>query len=437
LCFINDKHYAKRYSLYVSFAALTGGDENMDVVKKIIILIFLSCLFLPGIFAHGSKEYKYNWPYWRGPHQNLVTDEPGFNPHPFSDKDRIIWQSKVGKGYSGVSIQGDYLYTMGYERSSRHDTVYCINLKNGKIKWKHSYKSRHTQYQGPRATPHIDNSRVYTFSISGDLICFEALTGNIIWQRNVVEDFKAKVPTFDFGSSVLITGEMLLLNICKNGIALDKLTGKTMWSSPPEVCGYNTPFIYMKNGEKRAAIFGSDHLYSVKVTTGEVMWSFPFKNKYLVNAADPIIDNRKMFITAGVGNAALLDISDDEPELIWKSTSLQSEYNNYILHNGYLFGNNGDTIGSQAFNLCADFNTGEILWKEKTDIGSTVKIGEYFLFVSMYGEMRIINDNHDKYEEIVYARLPRGDYLSSPVFCRGRLYLRNSRSGEIICMKAD
>ena len=47
---------------------------------------------------------------------------------------------------------------------------------------------------GPRATPTVQDDRVYTLGTMGDLCCLETATGKDVWQKNLVAEYKTTIP---------------------------------------------------------------------------------------------------------------------------------------------------------------------------------------------------------------------------------------------------
>ena len=71
--------------------------------------------------------------------------------------------------------------------------------------------------------------------------CLETANGKPIWQRDLVGEEDARLPTWGFSGAPVIHGERLLLNVGETGMALSKSTGKTIWKSPRRNAGYSTP----------------------------------------------------------------------------------------------------------------------------------------------------------------------------------------------------
>jgi len=86
---------------------------------------------------------------------------------------------------------------------------------------------------GPSATPTVANGRVYTFSKSGNVYCFNAADGAVIWKKDVIADAGVKAPDWGFASSARIEGDAVFLNAGLSGLALNKNNGDVIWKSGP------------------------------------------------------------------------------------------------------------------------------------------------------------------------------------------------------------
>ncbi|MHC4105315.1 MAG: PQQ-binding-like beta-propeller repeat protein, partial [Planctomycetota bacterium] len=304
------------------------------------------CLIAPGpVSLVISRAEAADWPQWRGLNRDSISKETGWDPQALN-KPRIIWKAKVGIGFSSAAVKDQYLYTMGNENNI--DTVYCLDANTGKEIWTYSYPCDLGEHPGPRATPTVDDNLVFTLSREGHLYCFNAKNGKVRWKRNITKDFKVTPPGWGYAGSPVIDGDILLLNAGVSGIALNKKSGKKIWVSRQGTGGYATPVIYDWNEKRCAAIFGQKALHAVVVETGELLWSYPWRTDFDVNAADPVVEGNRVFISSGYGTgSALLEMSKKgPPRLIWKNNILRSHFSSIIYLDGYLYGNDGQSYSS-------------------------------------------------------------------------------------------
>jgi outer membrane protein assembly factor BamB len=402
-------------------------------IGSLLFFIVLAYPILLTAYDARGKTVKTDWPGWRGPNRDGKTTEKDWNPAALANGPKIVWKVSVGKGYSSLAVRGQYLYTMG--NSNNIDTVYCLDISSGQAIWSYSYPSSLGQYQGPRATPTIDGDYVYTLSRSGDLFCFNAKDGRVIWQTNIVDRFRARPPNWGFAGSPVIEGDLLILNAGVSGIALNKKTGKKIWSSKSGTGGYATPVVYDYKGIKYAAMFGEKALYAVELETGKQVWSYPWRTRYDVNAADPLVFGNKIFISSNYGSGcALLEINDGKPQLVWKNRNMNSHFSSFIHIDGYIYGFDGHAGSSKGYFRTLDIKTGNVVWEEQLGFGSLIAVNKNLIILNSRGDLFITQATPLSYREVSSASavLSRTCW-TPPAYSKGRIYLRNNL-GELICI---
>ncbi|NQT93441.1 MAG: PQQ-like beta-propeller repeat protein [Lentisphaerae bacterium] len=391
-------------------------------------LAVIGCLFPWGAVSTAGEA---QWPSWRGPDRNGISREAGWNALALTAGPKILWKASVGAGYSAVSIEGDQLFTMG--NGDGKDTVYCLRPDTGEEVWTFRYDCSQGSYPGPRATPLIDGANVYTVSREGHVFCLDRKTGVKKWGINLVADHGAKTPKWGHSASPWLEGDLLVLNACQAGIAVDKRTGKKIWSSQPEPCGYATPVVIGSGKERMALIFGAKALYYVAVATGKESWSFPWITSYDVNAADPVVTDKGIFISSGYGNGcAFLDVSGAKPKAIWQKKKMANHFSSSVVLGDHLYGIDGNA-GSGVLR-CLDLATGEAAWSENLGFGSLMAADGKLIILNERGGLFIAAAEPKAYRELSRATLeapPR--FWTPPVLCRAKLYCRNDK-GALFCV---
>ncbi len=405
-----------------------------------------------------EPDLRPDWPRWRGPDGNSITRESGWRPESLLPTPKILWRTNVGYGYSSVCIKGRYLYTMGYAKGK--DTVYCLSVDDGKEVWRHSYPCKRGSYAGPRATPAFSDSLVYTVSRQGHLYCFDAGTGKVKWQRDLARDANARAPTWGIASSPVIEGDMLLLNVGKHGLALDKTSGDTIWQSPKAICGYASPVLYDSRGPSRASgpftrpngrrcmvCFGQKAAYGVEVRTGRLLWSKPWITKLDETSSDPVVWNDQVFIsTIYSKGCTVFGIGGDTPKQVWLNRNLTTKFSTSVLFGGNLFGVHGNTGrrgGPAAGSVrCVDWATGKIRWKHDIGFSSLTIADGKLVILTEEGTLVFAEAGTDRYRELARGRViaagerfreAKGKCWTAPVFCRGRVFCRNDK-GHLVCV---
>ena len=383
------------------------------------------------LFVSAAAAQEEDWPQFRGPDRNGISKETKWNPKALSAGAKIIWKANVGLGWSTVSISGDKLLTMGNENNQ--DSVIALNVKDGKQVWKHSYDCKAGDYPGPRATPTIDGQQVYALSQDGRLLSLDLKTGKVKWEKNVIAEFGVKNAKWNLSGSPVVQGELLVINAGEHGLALNKQTGAKVWTSGEGPGGYACPVVYNNGNVECLAVFGRDAVFGVELKSGRKLWSSPWETEYDVNAADPIVEGGKLFISSGYKKGCtLLDVTGEAPKTLWVNKIMRNHFSSSVLVNGHLFGADGNT-GSGSLK-CLDFATGSEKWSHELGFSSMMAAGDYLVVLNEKGDLFIVKASPAGYEEMSSAKdLLAKRCWTSPVLCRGIIYCRNDK-GNIVAV---
>jgi outer membrane protein assembly factor BamB len=361
-----------------------------------------------------------DWPQWRGALRNGVTSETvGWR----GGKPRQLWQANIGMGFSSVAVKGGKLYTLGNNNNS--DTVHCLDATSGKVVWQYRYGCGGGDYPGPRATPTVHNGMVYTLSREGLALCLNAETGRVIWQQKLA----GALPQWGFASSPLIAGARVIYNVGTHGTALDKTTGRILWKTGEAAAGYAAPVPFTAGGKDGIAIFAAKGLVAVNASNGKMLWQHPWETSYDVNAADPIFSGDKVFISSNYGKGgALLKLSGGQPTVLWQTRAMKNHFNTCILHNGFLYGNDENTL------RCIEWATGRERWGMKgIDKGGLILAGSQLVVLGGRGELILVAADPSKLTEQARATVLNGTCWTHPVLANGVLYCRN-QEGTLVAL---
>ena len=142
-------------------------------------------LFL--IVIMSAQNFADDWPQWGGPQRDIVWRESGIlKTLPTDGLLPRVWSVEVGEGYSGPAVAAGRVYVTDRVRSSQQERVLCVDAASGRQLWKHEYSSRYTiSYPaGPRATPVVGGSYVYTIGAMGQMFCLAADSGEVVWAKD-------------------------------------------------------------------------------------------------------------------------------------------------------------------------------------------------------------------------------------------------------------
>jgi len=397
----------------------------------------LGCLLLIGLFNQlaNSRVGADDWYRWRGPSLNGISGETDWSSKWPGGKPQIAWTCAVGTGFSSVVVQADRAYTIGH--IDREDIVFCLDVLSGQTIWKYAYPADLDDRDfegGPTSTPTIDGDRVYVMSRSGDLFCLSATNGTKHWQKQIVDDAQVRLPGWGFSAAPLIVGDKLLLNVGESGAALDKHDGSVIWSSADRDCGYATPILIPDADPATAVIASGRAFIGVDIESGKQLWTERWLTSFNCNAADPIIDNGKMFLSSGYNRgAALFQFEDGMPKLIWKTKEMQNQLHSSLLYEGHLYGIDGD-MEAGARLKCIEWSTGNVVWSiDDLRPGGLAMAGGRLLLLTAAGELIIAEASPTGWASIARGRVLDEKCWTVPVLSNGRLFCR-SVQGQLACV---
>jgi len=396
--------------------------------------IRLSVLLLLILSTVGyTKDTGADWPQWRGPSRDGLSPETDLIDGWREGGPKVLWRAASGDGYSAISIKEDRLYTMLGRESS--EIIICLDAKSGKTFWQYSLDSKFKNQfgNGPRATPTVNNGIVYGISARGKLAALNSATGAEIWKKDLVAEYDAKVPNWGVSTSPLVYQNLLIVDVGGSGrnglMAFDKKNGKVVWGTATSAPGYSAPIFFETDAAKHILNFSGKALISVNPQNGALRWSYEWITDYDVNAATPIfIAPDKVFISTGYGKgAAMLKVSANSVDEIWKSRAMRNHFSSSIYLNGFLFGFDNATL------KCVDANTQKTLWaKRGFSKGSLLYADGRLIVLGEKGKLALVEAKPDAYVEQAVAQVLQGKCWTVPTLLNGKLYIRNQK--EIQCL---
>jgi outer membrane protein assembly factor BamB len=404
-------------------------------IRQIISILFTFSVFLTTITYAADRESF--WPQFHGPNRDNVSTEKGLLKKWPEKGPALIWTTKgLGHGYSSISIANGMIYTYTASTIENNTVVIALSLA-GKVLWKVKNGKPWTgDRPGSRGTPTVDGNRLYHQSPLGDLICLDAKTGDIIWQFNIIEKFKSKVPRWALAESLLVDGDRLISSpggpqTCM--VALNKKTGSVVWKAPGigEVAGYASPALFEYKGLRIITTLTAKSFIGVNADTGELLWRIKHESYADENVLMPIFHDGEVFIsTLKAGSVKWkVNIKDGKVSLeeIWRTEELDNHHGGVILINGNLYG--ASTFRNRNLLVCLDFKTGSNKYMDKCVGKVSLTYADGMLYVlSIDGAMGLVKSTYMGHELVSSFEIPKGGKGNSwahPVVCGGRLYIRH------------
>ncbi len=358
-----------------------------------------------------------DWPQFLGPERNLRSSEKGLLTTWPEKGPAVVWDYEVGEGFSGPVVRGNRLIV--FHRVGDEERVECLGAATGKRLWKHGNDTNYSDMlgkgDGPRSTPLLTDKQVFTLSPSGLLLCLELESGKEIWKRNLAEDYELRPSFFGVGTSPVLAGNRLLLNVGARGagiVAFDRGTGKEVWKATDDEASYASPVVANLAGVRRAVFFTRTGLVLLDPVSGKVHASkrWRSRNPASVNAASPVVVGDDVFLSACYDTGAvLLKAGKDGVEEVWKGDeNLSCHYTTPVYLDGTLYGIDGRQ--EQGARLRAvDWKTGKVHWtKEGINCGSLLAADGHLLVLSEDGVLHLVEATPAAFREKARVKVLQG-----------------------------
>ena len=399
-------------------------------------------LLLLGLILGSTTTHAEDWPQLLGPERDGVYRGRDLAPSWPESGLPILWQKKVGKGFSNPAVVDSHLIL--FHRIGDKEVVEALGPETGSSFWSFGYPTTyHDDFgfdDGPRASPIIAEGRVYTFGAQGMLHCLELGTGRKIWSVDTHSTLGVKKGFFGAAGSPLLQGKAVFLNAGgRSGAGLaafDKDTGKLLWTAADDEASYASPIAATFGDKLHILFFTRSGLVGTDSRSGEVLFRFPWRsrNRASVNAATPLSVDDLIFLSASYRTGAVvLRVKGRELEQLWSSDeALSNHYATSIHHEGHLYGFHGRQEYGPSLR-CVDLKTGKVRWSQDRFGSGTVTLADDRLIILREkGELILAQADPKRYQQVSKARILTGTVRAYPALADGLLYARNQDT--LVCV---
>jgi outer membrane protein assembly factor BamB len=369
------------------------------------------------------------WPGFRGPDRDSsihgIRIETDWSKSPPVE----LWRRPIGPGWSSFAVRRDIIYTQ--EQRGEDEIVATYRMTTGEPVWRHRDAVRFWESNGgagPRATPTLSGTRVYTFGATGILNALDASNGAVVWSRDVASDTGKPVPTWGFASSPLVVDDVVIVAATGTLVAYDLATGKPRWFGPKHRGGYSSPHKVTIDGVVQILLLTADGAISVAPADGKLLWEHSWPGVPIVQPA--LMSDRDILMTTGDAMGAIgirrVAIAHGPggwtTEERWTSTGLKPYFNDYVVHKGHAFGFDGGILA------CIDLEDGKRKWKGgRYGHGQLVLLPDedLLLVLSEEGELALVRATPDQFTELARFKAIEGKTWNHPVLAGDVLLVRN------------
>jgi outer membrane protein assembly factor BamB len=378
------------------------------------------------------------FPQFQGPLRNGVITSVQLETNWSLNPPAIVWRKEVGPAWSGFAISSGRAVTQ--EQRQDLECVVCYNLLTGEILWSRSDNGHYSTViagEGPRATPTISNNRVYTLGATGLLTCLDLLSGNLIWQKDVLKENHAPVPEWGLAGSPLVINDKVVVSVgAKDNhslIAYNVSTGELLWASGQSSAEYSSPTLLNFLGQPQIVIFNSS-IVSHQPENGSILWKYPWPGGHPHIALPVAVSSNLLLVSSGYGTGSeLIQLDKVSPtnwttSRVWKSMALKSKFAPILVYHDFIYG-----LDDGIF-TCVELKTGQRKWKDgRYGHGQALLVNDFILLTAEKGDLVLIQPNPEKLLEISTLHVFSEKSWNPPALAGQYLLMRNDH--QAACLK--
>lgn len=414
-------------------------EERPMFRQTISLVLFLALL--------ASSLKAADWPQFRGPNRDGVSQDSA-TPAAWDGSTNVAWKQKLpGPGSSSPVVVGDKIFLTcytGYGQNERDPGdqsalvrhVLAFDLKTGepvgdfKAEAKlpePDFRSFQALHGYASSTPVSDGKLLYVFFGKSGV---KALTLDGLskeWEQSVGDG------THNWGSatSPVLHKNLLILNASvERGalVALDKTTGKEVWSAKGVRSAWNSPVLVTpESGKTEVVISSQAEILAFDAEIGKPAWRCPGVRDYVC----PTVLTHEGIVYA-IGARAGMGVAvkaggTGKVSPLWEMAK-GSNVSSPVFYKGHLYW----AHESRGIVYCANAKTGEVLYEERLQptadriYASAVLAGDKVYYVSRNRGVYVIAAD-PKFQLLAHnAPLDASVFNSSPAVVDGKLLLRSN-----------
>ncbi len=427
-------------------------------MEKRTFVVFCLCLILLGL--NIQTGWSSDWPSWRGPYQNGVSDETGLISNWSLEGKNLLWKADFVGRSTPIVINGR-VYVVGRtgEGVNMQRVVACYDAKDGKLIWEDKYNVFHATVPFTRVgwsslAGDPETGNIYYFGVDGMFVCYNK-DGKRLWEHSFVEEYNRFAGYGGRTCTPVIDQDLVIVNGANNTwgnllimrhrfFAYDKRSGELVWIStinePNKNTNYSVPVVTNIGGKRLLIVGGgSGWVYAMKIRTGEHIWKFQLSKGAI--QASVVVDGRFVYATHHVenfdnttwGRVVCIDATGNgdvtKTHEKWRRDGLEVGYASPLVHGGrlYLVNNSGNMFALDA-------KTGEEKWVlniGKVGKGSPVWADGKIFATEVNGGFHIIEPGENEAKFLDRKQVPFDDkrfaeIFGSPAIAYGRVYFTSA-----------
>jgi outer membrane protein assembly factor BamB len=388
------------------------------------------------------------WPRFRGKESNgiSVDDVPLSQAWPAGGP-KVLWSVELGQGYAGASVNNGAAYVLDYDKGAQCDVLRCLSLDDGKEIWKYSYPAKVKPNHGmSRAVPAVTERFVVSIGPLCNVNCVDALSGELLWSKDLVREFNATVPEWYNGQCPLIDDDKAIIAPAGDTlmIAVDCKSGNVLWRTPnPKKWGMTHSSIMPMNinGKRTYVYCAKSGVVGISAGDGTLLWEYDKWTIQQATIASPVcVGDGLIFFSGGYGSGALLlEVKEGDGKcMVSERSRLKPNIFGSYQHTPIFYQGNIYGVRPDGQMVCLDLE-GKVVWSSGKDRFGKEGGGPYTI---ANGQLFALDDNgllttmeatSAGYKQLAQSKILKGPESWAPIaITAGRLFARDLN--RMVCL---
>ena len=400
-------------------------------------LKLVKVLVLVAILAWPSVIHAQDWGSIRGPHYDGSAQgaDPQISTGPLQAK--VVWKHSFGSGYSGIVKSGDRLVSAMADAEAGKEFLVAMSADTGKTLWKTPtgkiMKGANGSFDGPVATPAVNQTHAYHLSPFGDFAAYSLEDGSVDWSINFKEDFDATPNFYGFGASpILYSGVLIVAVGAPDGAVMgfDPANGEVLWKAGEDGAAFQTPTPVEIDGKTYVIAATNTKVFAIDPKDGTIAWTQPHAGAsgQPAKAVLPVpVPDGGVFLSDSKQHSTTLNLRSDGASERWSGADIRNTFCVPVMSGGLL------CSYSSRFLVAADPKSGKRLWRSRTPSnGFVATMNGRLVIATMNGSLHIGDVSADGFQEVAATEVFKtaagesdGLLWSLPTVAGNSVYLRS------------
>jgi outer membrane protein assembly factor BamB len=405
------------------------------------------------VLAFAASAWAENWPQWRGPKNDGISNETGL-PAEFGEKKNLVWKLNLpGEGSSTPCVWGNKIFLTSADETNATVGM-CIGT-DGKELWrvplgKGGRAGKKDEGNSASPSPSTDGKHVWFFVGSGEMACCD-LDGKVVWTFNAQERYgKFRYGYGMHSTPALYEGKLyfqLLHDGGQNVICVDAATGNEEWKVDRTSDGYAenlhsyaSPFVWTDGKAALLITHGNDYTVAHDLKDGKEVWrvgglnpkaeyvpTLRFVASPAVTADLIVIPTAKKKAVVAINPHARGQVTAESEYNLWRKKAGTPDVPSPLIHDGLVY-----FVLENGFIQCWDAKTGDERYAPQRLHGGRYRASPVYADGKIYAVCRdggfvSVVKAGPKFQLLAENKLP-DDIAASPAIADGRIYFRGYKA---------